>query len=82
MTETVASSCPDCYSRSEGFPGIFDIRCAECRTALAMSESCKLIRKSMVEAMERNWGEVKDWKAEPHCGCKALCLRLLNRRGT
>lgn len=82
MTETVATSCPDCYSRSVGFPGIFDIRCAECRTALALAEPCKLIRKSMVDSMERRWGEVGNWKAEPHCGCKALCVRLLNRRGT
>jgi hypothetical protein len=80
MTETVASSCPDCYSRSVGYPCVYNITCSECRTALALAEPCKLIRKSMVDSMERSWGEVKDWKGEPHCGCGKQCDRLKNMR--
>jgi hypothetical protein len=82
MTETVASSCPDCYSRTQGFLYIYNITCEDCRVAIALAEPCKIIRKSMVESMERRWGEVKDWKGEPHCGCDKQCSRLKNMRET
>ena len=80
MIETVASTCQDCYSRTQGYPCIYNITCSECRTALALAEPCKLIRKSMVDSMERGWGEVKDWQAKPHCGCDKQCDRLKNMR--
>lgn len=80
MIETVASPCQDCYSRSQGFPCIYNVNCVDCRVALALSEPCKIMRKDMVERMEKNWGEVPDWKKEPHCGCEKQCERLKNMR--
>jgi hypothetical protein len=82
MTETVAISCQDCYSRTQGFPCIYNVTCSDCRLALALAEPCKIIRKSMVESMEKKFGEVGDWKQEPHCGCGQQCSRLKNMRET
>jgi hypothetical protein len=44
-----------------------------------MDEPCKLLRKALAERIEL-WGEVHDWKKEPHCGCKGECKRLQTMR--
>jgi hypothetical protein len=56
---------------------VFDVSCSHCRTRLALSEPCKIIRKMVVDSMEK-YGETEGWKSEPHCGCEKLCIRLNN----
>jgi hypothetical protein len=81
VTETVASSCQDCYSRANGFPCIYDMTCSDCRVALLVAEPCKVLRKAMAESIEKKWGEVGNWKVDPNCGCGKTCERLANKRG-
>jgi hypothetical protein len=80
MTETVAPTCKDCYSRSEGYPCIYDVTCQDCREALLLAQPCKILRKDMAESLEKRWGPVGDWKREPHCGCGKQCQLLQNKR--
>lgn len=65
--------CIDCKIRAEGCDGIFDISCKYCRTAIALSEKCKVTRKQLVERMMKRWGETEGWEAEPNCGCTKHC---------
>jgi hypothetical protein len=80
MTETVAPTCKDCYSRSQGYPCIYDVTCQDCREALLLAQPCKILRKDMAESLEKRWGPVGDWKREPHCGCGKQCQLLQNKR--
>jgi len=68
-------TCRDCESRANGYSGIFNVSCPDCRTAIAMSESCKLSRKQLVDRMLNKWGDTMGWQAEPHCGCVKVCVR-------
>lgn len=52
----------------------YNIRCAHCRTRLALDEPCKLLRRYLVESL----GEVDGWQSEPHCGCERQCKRRMN----
>jgi hypothetical protein len=56
---------------------VFKVSCSHCRTRLALSEPCKIIRKMIVESLEK-YGETEGWKSEPHCGCDKFCVRLNN----
>ena len=67
--------CRDCKNREEGKGGFFDISCAACRTAVALSQPCKVLRKEMVERMLNKWGETEGWQAEPNCGCEKVCKK-------
>lgn len=67
--------CPDCASREQGYNGIFDVSCPQCRTAIALQEKCKLMRKQLVDHMLNKWGDTAGWQAEPHCGCEKVCVR-------
>lgn len=80
MTETVATTCKDCYSRSQGYPCIYDVTCQDCREALLLAQPCKILRKDMAESLEKRWGPTGDWKREPHCGCGKQCQLLQNKR--
>jgi hypothetical protein len=80
MTETVAISCKDCYSRTQGYPCIYDVTCSICREALLLAQPCKIIRKDMAESLEKRWGPVGDWKREPHCDCDKQCELLQKKR--
>lgn len=71
--------CKDCLSRKNGYNGIFNINCPECRTAIAMSEDCKMVRSYIVDSLS-NLGGVENWQAEPHCGCVKTCKRMQNKR--
>jgi hypothetical protein len=68
-------TCRDCESRANGYSGIFNVSCPDCRTAIAMSESCKLSRKQLVDRMLNKWGDTLGWQSEPHCGCTKVCVR-------
>jgi hypothetical protein len=68
-------TCRDCESRANGYYGIFNVSCPGCRTAIAMSESCKLSRKQLVDRMLNKWGDTLGWQSEPHCGCTKVCVR-------
>ena len=70
-------NCKECAARNDGYHGTFNITCANCRTALAMNESCKIVRAYIVESMEK-WGPTEGWKVEPHCGCGKTCKRKAN----
>lgn len=59
---------------------VYDMRCAKCRHDLLMDEPCKLLRKYTYESI-RKYGEVEEWRVEPHCGCSgSICKRLQNMR--
>jgi hypothetical protein len=73
--------CNECVERAEGYGGLFNVACPQCRTAIAMSESCKLARKQMVDRMLNKWGETSGWESEPHCGCTKVCVRKQRIKG-
>lgn len=72
-------NCAECENRAAGYVGLFNITCAACRTALAQHEPCKVLRKQMVEDMEK-WGDTPDWQLGAACGCKKACKRLQVKR--
>lgn len=61
------------YCDAQG--GTYDCRCPYCRTRLALSEPCKVIRKQVVESMLKRYGNTRGWQSEPHCGCEVHCKR-------
>lgn len=67
-------SCKTCGEPA----GVYALKCPECRTRMALSEPCKVIRQYIVRSMETRYGEVENWKVEPNCGCKGNCERLAN----
>jgi len=71
-------TCQECLNRADGHVGIFNITCAGCRTAIALAEPCKLLRKSLVDYIEKRFGSTDNWKSEPHCGCERSCKRKAN----
>ena len=42
---------------------------------MALNEPCKTVRKILVESVEKRYGEVIGWKADPSCGCTHICRR-------
>lgn len=56
------------------YNGTFDYSCLTCRERALMMEPCKVLRKYMADNMWR-YGEVPDYRKEPHCGCKNQCKR-------
>jgi len=66
--------CKECSTDSI----VYRLTCSGCRTRLALSEPCKIVRKYIVEHIEKQWGHVADWKANPNCGCDKVCERLKN----
>ena len=66
-------SCIYCTIKS----GVYDCKCPQCRTRLALAEPCKVIRKQLVESMRKRYGETENWKAEPNCGCDIHCKRRI-----
>ena len=66
-------TCRDCHSRTQGYYGIFDVSCPDCRTSIALSQPCKIARKYLVERMINKWGPTEGWEVEPHCGCVKVC---------
>jgi hypothetical protein len=46
---------------------------------MLLDEPCKILRKALAERIQL-WGEISDWKTEPHCGCKAECKRMKTMR--
>jgi hypothetical protein len=67
--------CRDCKNRADGHQGMFDVSCPQCRTAIALSEPCKVTRKEMVDRMLNKWGDTVGWQDEPHCGCEKVCKK-------
>jgi hypothetical protein len=55
--------------------GIFDLHCEKCRQRIAMRQPCKIMRKQLVEEVERQFGFVADYTQEPHCGCDTVCKK-------
>lgn len=54
---------------------VYDYSCPQCRQRALLAEPCKILRKHMAENMWR-YGDVPEWKVEPHCGCKNHCKRV------
>ena len=63
--------CQQCDEKSN----VFLMQCPSCRTRLALNEPCKYARKLVVQEIEKRYGEVEGWKAEPNCGCGSICKR-------
>ncbi|CAB5225471.1 hypothetical protein UFOVP746_21 [uncultured Caudovirales phage] len=67
--------CKYCSAQS----GIYEYECNGCRNRMLLDEPCKILRKALAERIQL-WGEISDWKTEPHCGCKAECKRMKTMR--
>ena len=63
--------CQQCDEKSN----VYIMQCPQCRTRLALNEPCKQMRKNIVESIEKRYGEVEGWKADPNCGCTSICKR-------
>ena len=63
-------NCPDCEKKGYAY----SLMCSGCRTRLVLDYDCKYIRKIMVEAIEKQFGEVHDWKVGG-CACTTICER-------
>ena len=71
----MSDNCSSCNKTA-----IYDMRCEKCRHRLLMDEKCKLLRKYIYDSI-RKYGEVDNWKIEPHCGCNGnICQRIKNMR--
>jgi hypothetical protein len=68
-------TCKDCESRKNGGV-VYQVSCEQCRTDLAISEDCKLIRKYIADSLAV-FGSC-DWQREPNCGCQINCKRRQN----
>jgi len=80
-TIKVVEVCRDCaYAEKKQFHGGYNFKCLGCRDRLLKSEICKLKRETLAK-MLRKWGEVPEWKIEPHCGCTKSCKRRQYQRG-
>lgn len=53
--------------------------CYHCRERLLRNEPCKLMRQQLAKRMDR-WGEIPEWKTEPHCGCEYKCKRKTQQK--
>ncbi len=71
----MSANCPNCAKGG----GIYDMKCPNCRHRIVMDEPCKLMRKQIVDSIKR-YGDLAEWRIEPHCGCKGECNRLRNMR--
>lgn len=67
--------CKDCVKAG----GIYTFKCVGCRDRFLMDEPCKIYREIMAQTIKK-WGDVGDWKREPHCGCQGQCKRLQAKR--
>lgn len=77
----IAKVCRDCINaEKKQHYGGYDFKCFSCRDRLLQNESCKLKRETLAK-MLRKWGEVPEWKIEPHCGCIKSCKRRQYMRG-
>lgn len=64
----------DCKYCNDDKQHTFDYACYKCREKALLSEPCKVLRKHMAENMWR-YGEIPNWKKEPHCNCNRTCKR-------
>lgn len=71
----------NCKWCEAGHSHIYDYSCFKCRERALLDEPCKVLRKYMAENMWR-YGEVPDWKREPHCNCNRNCKRQQLTRKT
>lgn len=71
----MSDNCKSCNTKI-----MYDMNCPKCRYKLLMDEPCKLLRKYTYDSIKK-YGEVADWKIEPHCGCNGnICQRIKNMR--
>lgn len=68
----MCKACEEAKTRKHS--GLYAMKCFACRERLLLDEPCKLMRKSLVDKLEK-WGEVPNWKQEPNCGCQYSCKR-------
>ena len=64
-------SCKYCDKPS----GVFILTCEGCKTRLVQLESCKYLRKVLVEYYSPQYGEFQDWKEGKTCDCDKVCKR-------
>ena len=54
---------------------IFELKCYGCRDRLVMVEDCKVLREQVAKQIDKDLGFLPNYKREPNCGCKTVCLR-------
>lgn len=61
---------------------IFNLTCEGCKTRLVQLESCKYLRKVLVETYSEKYGEFQNWKEGKTCDCDKVCKRKAAIRKT
>lgn len=64
-------TCKFCETRSNHY--LFT--CQGCKTRFIQRESCKYLRKILVEFYEPKYGEFVNWKDGKTCDCAKVCER-------
>lgn len=75
LTTANLNECKDCKN-AEGKEhwGVYHLKCKGCRDRMQIAETCKIHREILHKSLEK-YGEVGEWKVEPHCGCTNRCKR-------
>lgn len=60
---------------------IFELKCYGCRDRLVMVEDCKVLREQVAKQIDKDLGFLPNYKREPNCGCKTVCLRKSRIKG-
>ena len=69
-------NCKYCETASQA-TGTYKFTCAGCRTRFIQRESCKYLRKVLVEYYAPKYGEFDGWKEGKTCSCERVCDRKL-----
>ena len=64
-------TCEKCDKNSP----VFNLQCTGCRDRLVMGIDCKVLREIEAKYLDMKFGFLPDYKREPNCGCKTICLR-------
>ena len=69
------SDCTNCTQAAvKEHWGGYSMSCFACRERFLMDEQCKVMRETYAKLYAK-WGDVPEWKKEPHCGCSNACKR-------
>lgn len=74
--------CPNCKGAvTHKHWGGYSMKCFLCRERFLMDEPCKMMREVYAKHYAK-FGDVPEWKKEPHCGCVHACKRRQYMRDT
>ena len=63
--------CKDCEQSAYSYR----FTCEGCKTRFIQRESCKYLRKVLVQNLEIKYGEFQGWKEGETCTCDKVCKR-------